>query len=222
MHAKNIDGDQGARMQQGLDAMETPCNVYHVGLKTNLHISLDPINPDFDIVPTGSAINQCQNDRDCYAKEAPAERLQSLRALAFDSGEKLIASLGPACMAQLKRRHVGLNGITLPENIVALIKRGKHGDESLRYCVHLSGHWRLSPRLDSMLGAAFPIAYKRFVSPPDVHPSTTKYWTPFAADAAFGAEHDCWSIAWQGCSQASPPAEEDVMDTTIRWAMPPH
>lgn len=73
MHAKNIYDSQGARMQQDLDAMQAPCNVYHVGLKTNMHISLDPINPDFDIMPTGSATIQCQSACDCYAKEPSAE-----------------------------------------------------------------------------------------------------------------------------------------------------
>ena len=94
-------------MQQGLDAMEAPCNVYHVGLKTNLHISLDPTNLNFDIVPTGSAIIQCQDVRDCYAQETPAERLHSLRALAFDSGGKFVTSISLArihAMAQLKSR----------------------------------------------------------------------------------------------------------------------
>ena len=138
MHAKNIDGDQGARMQQGLDALKAPCNVYHVGLKTNLHVSLDPINPDFDIVPTGSATIQCQDVRECDAREAPAERPQSLRALAYDRGGKFIASLGPTCMAQLKSRHIRLDGTTFPEDVVALIKRYNHSNESLKYCVPLS------------------------------------------------------------------------------------
>ena len=46
-----------------------------------------------------------------------------------------------------------------------------------------------------------------------------KYWTPFAADAAFGVEHDCHSTAWHGCSQANPVSDDDTMDMTVRWAM---
>ena len=46
-----------------------------------------------------------------------------------------------------------------------------------------------------------------------------KYWTPFAADAAFGAEHDCYSTAWHGCSQANPVSDDSTMDMTVRWAM---
>ena len=88
-------------------------------------------------------------------------------------------------------------------------------------CVPLGGHQRLSPWLDSMLIAAFPVAYEIFTPLCDVQTSITKYQTPYAADAAFGAEYDCWSNAciWQSCSQASPPAERVVMDTSTRWTM---
>ena len=60
---------------------------------------------------------------------------------------------------------------------------------------------------------------ERFASPLDVHPSTTKYWTPFKEDSVFGAELDCYSIAWDGCSQASPPFTDEEMDKAVRWAM---
>ena len=130
LQAQNIDKDQCTRLQQGLDAITRPCNAYHEALKTHLHISLDLINPDFDIVATGSATIQCENISDCYAKEPPTERPQTLRALAFDHDGKFVCSLGVACMAQLRSRHVGLNGSTLPEDTVALLKRYKHGNES--------------------------------------------------------------------------------------------
>ena len=53
LQAQNIDKDQCKRLQQGLDAVTRPCNAYHEALKTHLHISLDPINPDFDVVARG-------------------------------------------------------------------------------------------------------------------------------------------------------------------------
>ena len=51
-----------------------------------------------------------------------------------------------------------------------------------------------------------------------------KYWLPFAADAAYGAElaehdcaeHDCeecYSIAWHGSSQVNPYSDDGTMDT---------
>ena len=78
LQAQNIDRDQCKRLQQGLDVMTRPCNAYREALKTHLHISLDPINPDFDIVATGSATTQCENISDCYAKEPPTGRPQTL------------------------------------------------------------------------------------------------------------------------------------------------
>ena len=53
LQAQNIDKGHCRRLQQGLDAMTRPCNAYHEALKTHLHISLDPINPDFDVVARG-------------------------------------------------------------------------------------------------------------------------------------------------------------------------
>ena len=106
LQAQNIDGDQRTRLQQGLDAMTRPCNAYHEAFKTHLHISLDPINPDFDIVATGSATIQCENISDCYAKEPPTEGPQTLRALAFDNDGQFVSSLGVARMAQLRKQHI--------------------------------------------------------------------------------------------------------------------
>ena len=54
-------------------------------------------------------------------------------------------------MAQLSKRHVGLNGSTLPGDNVALLKRYKHGNKSDKYSVHIDGHWRQAPGLDSLL-----------------------------------------------------------------------
>ena len=130
-----------------------------------------------------------------------------------------MASIGLPCMAQLQRRHAELSDASRSGDVVALLKRYKHGKESNKYTVHLSGHWQLSPTLNDLLGAALPIANKRFASPLDVHLDTQAYWTPFAADKVLGAHHSCFSTAWQGCSQADPPRLEDMMDTAVRWAM---
>lgn len=115
MHTSRVHTNKDAchiyRQQLGCKDATRPvqgCNVYHVGPKTTLHVSLDLINPDIHIVANGSATTQCQGVHDfsaipiAIAKEAAAERLTSLRALAFDSGEKLVGSLGLACVAQLK------------------------------------------------------------------------------------------------------------------------
>ena len=52
LRAHDVDR-AAARLQQGLDAPEAPCNADHQGLKNYFHVHLDPINPDFDIVPSG-------------------------------------------------------------------------------------------------------------------------------------------------------------------------
>lgn len=83
-------------------------------IRLNLHSSLNPINPNLDIVVAGVATNQCQQRQKCYAKlkEVPAERLQSAGAFAFDSGGEYMTTSGLACMAQLRQRLVELKSTT--------------------------------------------------------------------------------------------------------------
>ena len=72
--------------------------------------------------------------------------------------------------------YIGLNGSTFLEGTVALLKRHKHGNESDKLSVHIDGHWRQAPGLDSLLRNAFSIELMRDsnlsnASPLDVHPN---------------------------------------------------
>ncbi len=96
-----MDGAQPARLQQGLDAQEAPCNADHQGMKNNFHVHLDPINPDFDIVPSGRPTIQCQDMADCYADVPPEERQQETRALVFDPEGRFVTSVNLTCLAEL-------------------------------------------------------------------------------------------------------------------------
>ncbi len=80
--------------------------------------------------------------------------------------------------------------------------------------VQVNDLWQLSPDLHDCLRATFPICHEKFACPLDVHTITRHYWTPFAADSAFGAETACYNTAWKGCSQAY-----EEMDKAVRWAM---
>ena len=219
--AHNIDEQQCPRLQQGLDAEEAPCNADHRGLKDNLHIDLDPIHPDLDIVPAGTPVIQCEEMSDCYAKDETEESNREARALVFDDNGQFIASINLDCLQELEKRHAGAGQpvASLEGDVLALLKRYKHGNESTNFKVNLATHWQISPQLSACIQTAFPVTYERFASPLDVHPGTVKYWTPFAEDSAFGAEQDGYSTAWDGCSQASPPFSEEEMDKAVRWAM---
>ena len=50
-------------------------------------------------------------------------------ALAFESDGKFVASIGLPYMAQLQRRHGQLCEANLSEDVVALLKRYKHGND---------------------------------------------------------------------------------------------
>ena len=105
------------RLQRGLDACVVPCNAYDLGLKTHLHIGLDPIHPVLDISPPGSVVIQCENISDCYAQGPPvAEQAQSSSALASDSDGKFGTSIGLYRMDQLQRRHTALPQANLKED----------------------------------------------------------------------------------------------------------
>ena len=107
----------------------------------------------------------------------------------------------------------------LEDEVLALVRRYKHGNEYKDFLSNLIGHWQLKPALTRLIRAAILITPERYASPLDVHHSTRKYWSPFAGDSVFGAQHDCYSVAWNGCSQASPPSDNAEMDKSMRWAI---
>ncbi len=205
------------KLQQGLNAKQAACNAYHAGLKERLHISIDPINPDLDIRSTGQAVIQCEMISDCYAQDGDNETQETMRALAFNAEGHYISSISPDRMGLLQHWH--RHSDVFEEDVVALLQRYKHGNESTGHTVQINDLWQLSPDLHDCLRATFPICHERFASPLDVHATTRHYWTPFAADSAFGAETDCYSAAWKGCSQANPPSADEEMDKAVRWAM---
>ncbi len=215
--ASNIDQQQPVKLQQGLNAKQAAYNAYNAGLKERLRISTDPINPDLDIHATGQAAIQCEMISDCYAQDGDNETQGTMRALAFNAEGHYISSISPDRMGLLQHWHRHLD--VFEEDVVALLQRYKHGNESTGHTVQINDLWQLSPDLHDCLRATFPICHERFASPLDVHATTRHYWTPFAADSAFGAETDCYSDAWKGCSQANPPSADEEMDKAVRWAM---
>ncbi len=72
-------------------------------MKDNFHVHLDPINPDFDIVPSGRPTIQCQEMADCYADVPPEERHQEMRALVFDPEGRFVTSVNMTCLAECRR-----------------------------------------------------------------------------------------------------------------------
>ena len=204
--ASNIDQQQPISLQQGLNAKQAACNAYHARLKERLQISIDPINPDLDIHSKGEAVVQCEMISDCYAQDVENESQETMRALAFNAEGGCISSLSLNRMGLLQHRHMHTG--VFEEDVVALLQRYKHmpcGNESTGHTVHINDLWQLSTNLHDCLRATFPICHERFASPLDVHATTRYYWTPFAANSAFGARTDCYSATWEGCSQAKPP-----------------
>ena len=125
-------------------------------------------------------------------------------------------------MAKLDKSHshdAQIGASLEEEEVLALVTRYKHGNESKDFLVNLTGHWQLKPALNRLIRVAFPITSERYASPLDVHHNTRNYWSPFAGDSVFGAQHDCYSVAWNGCSQASPPADDAEMDKAMKWAI---
>ena len=138
---------------------------------------------------------------DCYAEVPPEERQQEMRALCFDLEGRFITSVNLACLAELGKQHLrdAQTGACFEEGGLTLMRRFKD------FLVNLGGHChlrQLKPALNRLIKAAFPITLERYASPLDVphmH-STRKYWLLFAKDSVFGAQHDCYSVAWNGCS----------------------
>ncbi len=155
-----------------MNAKQAVCNAYHAGLKERLQISIDPINPDLDIHSTGQAVVQCEMISDCYAQDAENEIQETMRALAFNAEGGYISSLSLNRMGLLQHRHIHTG--VFEEDVVALLQRYKHGNDSTGHTVHINDLWQLSTNLCDFLRATFPICHERFASPLDVH-ATTPY-----------------------------------------------
>ncbi len=149
--ASNIDQQQPMKLQQGLNAKQAACNAYHAGFKERLRISTAPINPDLDIHATGQAAIQCEMMPDCYAQDGDNETRGTMRALAFNAEGHYISSLSPDRMGLLQHWHRHLD--VFEEDVIALLERYKHGNESTGHTIQINDLWQLSPDLHDCLRA---------------------------------------------------------------------
>ena len=158
----------------------------------------------------------CEMISDCYAQDADNEIQETMRALAVNAEGCYISNISLKRMGPLQHRHKHL-GVSA-EDVFALLQRYKHGNESTGHTVQINDLWHLSKYLHDCLRATSQTAMRdlhlllMYMPPLD-------NWTPSAADSAFGAITDCYSAAWEGCSQANPPSADEEMDKAVRWAM---
>ena len=69
---------------------------------------------------------------DCYAEVPLEERHQEMRALVFDPEGRFVTSVTMTCLAELDKRHShdAQIGASLEEEVLALVRRYKHGNVS--------------------------------------------------------------------------------------------
>ena len=162
--------------------------------------------PIWTFTQQGQAVVQCEMISDCYAQDTDNDNQETMRALAFNAEGCYISSLSLNRMGLLQHRHMHtMHTGVFEEDVVALLQRYKHGNESTGHTVHISDLWQLSTNLHDILCATFPIYQERFASPLDVQATTQCYWTPFAADSRVWCKNGLLQRYMGGLLSSKPP-----------------
>ncbi len=97
---------------------------------------------------------------DCYAQDAENGIQGTMRALTFNAEGGYISGLSLNRMGLLQHRHIHTG--VFEEDVIALLQRYKHGNESTGHNVHINDLWQLSTNLYDFLRATIPICHERF------------------------------------------------------------
>ena len=123
-------------------------------------------------------------------------------------------------MAQLRKRHIGLNGSTLPEDTVALSKRYRHGNESDKYmCMCMlvgigarSQDWTACRGVPSQLSMT---ESHHLLMSTLIHECDGRYLLPMLPLGQNPTATALHSMA----APKHPVSDDGIMDTTVRWVM---
>jgi len=187
------------------------------------HVTLDPTerNPERDINPPGQYMVQIGL---CTAGSAPSHTDTAyvyrpdgrcVGTLAVDR-LRMLEELYHATREQYPDCHAKL-ATTFAQDLAQCMLRYRPGPDDAD--ISKSAQWTCPDLLMTALVGSFGMTDERFSCPLDRSPLPKSYWTPHAEDSLFGANHDAFSVPWQGCSQAHPGPDAVSVDKALRWAI---
>ena len=103
--------------------------------------------------------------------------------------------------------------------VAKLIHRCKEGQRLDKYCIKSSIFWVAPKSLMEAIKVRLGATQERFACPLNCDTSYQPYYSPFAHDTQFGAQHDAYSCRWTGSSQANLDCTAKEMQKAVRWAI---
>ena len=181
-------------------------------------IDIDPnnrIDPDRDIEPTGAfELMQSSDHEDLVEVYGPngkfiatltIERAAVLRAAYFDP------------IRSSEKSH--LDEHDFAQALAKLMLRYKDGHKDHGARTKMKIHWATPDVYMKALQQELSLDTERFASPLNFTPSMQHYFSLYASDSVFGANHNAFGCPWIGASQCNPEYEPEDMDKVVRWAI---
>ena len=190
-------------------------------VRDKLHVDMQEINPHMDIWPTGKPEVQVREEVLWMGEKDEAASSMDIGCV-YDSRGHCTHTISKERLQQLAARHQASGGAQdgFAMDVTALLHRYKNNttNKDLGKQVQMKNHWACPDALMGVLREHLHLDGERFASPLNVNSHNTKYWTAFAADSAFGAQHDAFSEPWTGATEANPEYENADMDQAVTWA----
>ena len=177
-----------------------------------LHMFLNPVNPDKDILPQHKyglyrtpSISPDSNERFCHSYDPGGRYLGTLTCARLRHLYHQYTACPPSSTNQGFAYHVGLLLQRYPPSTL----RNHWTVPASHFCA-LQRSFRTTPE--------YPLI-ERMTSPLNVQYNTPQYYSLHPADAYFNAIHDAYSHPWTGLSECNPEYESESMIKALRWAI---
>ena len=187
--------------------------------------STTPVNPDFDIYPSGDYKIQVGFRH----PNAPSVVHSENRAFVYRPDGTCAGSLSNTRLAWLQQCYATCRNATptlherhslgsLERDLAALFGRyPQHPSSSIHTGPNSS--WCLPDSISKAMRDHLAVTCHRFSSPLDVSLSATSYFSTFPQDSLFGSQHNSYSELWTGPSFVHPPFTSDSILKSLRWAV---
>ena len=184
--------------------------------------STTPVNPDFDIYPTGDYSIQVGVRYPNSPSIVHSDRAFVYRPDGTCAGSLSIARLAwlrqcyEMCRTDAPTPHSRYSHGSFERDLVALFGRYPPSPSTP---TGPNSTWCLPERVSKAMRDNLSVICHRFSSPLDVSPSAASYFSKFPQDSLFGAQHESYSELWTGPSFVHPPFISGSILKSLRWAI---
>jgi ribonuclease HI len=187
-----------------------------------LIIHWDPINPDLDIIPTGSYCLKHSPETTQREINVHDPKGKYISTLSYDRAIYLYHTYQTVTTQHKKHLHsLNITPTTFAQDLAdMLIRYTKGTTPTAHHPAHiLPEHQRQTYLLPTLFKIHFPTITDRLASPLNVDTTYEKYWSAHPNDTLFGAHYDAYATQWTGCSLVHPDHTPAAQCKAISWAL---